>query len=146
MKPTKQRDFSLGDVFTFKLKQVEVGIDQKGEPVTTCIPEETEDDYQTSGNSRPTAQEQLAIETLKEAMRLHQRPPPSDVLNNPANRLNGTRNVCPAQEWRDIFYARKTDGGTDRDSLRKLFARHITNLQVKGIIKVYEEWVWFLEG
>jgi hypothetical protein len=146
MKPTKQRDFPIGDVFAFKLNQVDIGMDQGGEVVTTCVPEETEGDYEKQSSNRPTPQEQFAIQTLTEAMRLHQQPPPRGVLNEPANRLNGSRNVCPASKWRHIFYTRKMDDGTDRDSLRKLFSRHVTSLQVKQIIKVYEEWVWFLDG
>jgi len=146
MKPTKQRDFALGDAFTFKLNQVEIGLDQKGEMVTTCVPKETEGDYQKPDNNRPTPQERFAIQTLEESFRLHQVMPPREVINEPSNRINIGRNVCPVSAWRDIYFSRKMDSGTGQDSVRRTFNRHVENLQVKKIIKVYHEWVWFLEG
>ena len=145
-KVTKQRDFAIGDVFAFRLNQVEIGTDQGGKVVTTCVPEETEGDYQTQDSNRPTPQERLAIQTLEEAFRLHQIMPPREVINEPSNRINIGRNVCPVSAWRDIYFSRKMDSGTERDSVRRTFNRHIENLQVKKIIKVYQEWVWFLQG
>ncbi len=38
VRPTKQRDFTLGDEFAFTLRQVEIGTDARARPVTTCVP------------------------------------------------------------------------------------------------------------
>lgn len=145
VRATKQRDFALGDEYCFSLQQVEVGKDQAGNPVTTCIPIPEESARQTTAQ-RPTGQERFAIQTLEEAMRQHQRPPPREVLDEPANRLSPGRDVCPLKEWRQIYVARKADGRTKPDSAERAFRRHVDNLQVKGIIKVFQDWVWFLNG
>lgn len=145
VRATKQRDFALGDEFAFTLRQVEVGTDQHGQPVTTCIPVVSEINRQAK-DQQPTPEEKLAIQTLEEAFRLHQRPPPSEVLNAPENRLNGSRNVCPVEEWHRIYDARKSDDRTKPDSVERAFRRYRDSLQTKGIIKIYQGWVWFLKG
>ena len=144
VRSTKQRDLPLGDEFAFTLRQVEVGKDQNGDPVTTCVPVVSE--HVRQDTQRPTEQERLTIQALEEAFRQHQVSPPKELLNEPANRLNGTRNVCPASVWREIYFKRKLADGTSRDTIKRTFNRHVDALQVKKIIRVYEGWVWFLKG
>lgn len=142
---TKQRDLPLGDEFCFRLRQIEIGRDRYGEPITTCIPDPAE---RTDSDSigRPTQQERLAIQALEEAFRQHQTMPPREVIEAPENKINMGRNVCPVREWRQIYITRKVDGRTKPDSAERAFRRHAENLQIKGIIRVCGDWVWFLEG
>lgn len=141
---TKQRDFAIGDEFAFTLRQVEIGTDQNGDAVTTCVPETAECVMQDS--HRLTEQKRLAIQTLKEALRSYGVVPPNDVLKEPTNRLKAGSVVCPVSQWHQIFIARKSDGRTKPDSAKRAFRRHKEDLQTKGIIKSYGEWVWFLKG
>lgn len=142
---TKQRDLPLGDEFCFRLRQIEIGRDRYGEPITTCIPEPAErTDPDTCGG--PTQQERLAIQALEEAFRQHQIMPPREVISEPSNRINPGRNVCPVSKWRQIYLARKIEDRTKPDSAERAFRRYAESLQTKGIIKVYRDWVWFLKG
>ena len=145
VRPTKQRDFTLGDEFAFSLRQVEIGTDTKGEPVTTCVPVPIDNHQRTERGKQPTQEERLAIKALEDAFREHQQIPPREVINEPSNRLNMGKNVCPLEAWRQIYIARKGNDRTKADSVERIFRRHKDKLQVKGIIKVFNDWVWFTD-
>ena len=144
MRPSKQRDFALGDEFAFTLKQIEIGTDAKGEIITTCVPVPAGIGTGKSRKKSPTKQEQLAIRTLEEAFKQHQTTPPREVTLEPSNRINLGQNVCPIASWRQIYIARKGDDGTKKDSAYRAFYRHVESLQVAEIIRVYQQWVWFV--
>ena len=145
MRPSKQRDLPMGDEFAFTLRQIEIGTDARGEPVTTCIPVPVDNHQRADRRNRPTQQERFAIEVLEEAFRQHQCMPPREVISEPSNRINMGKNVCPLTAWRQLYVARKGDDGTSADSNERAFRRHKDNLQAKEIIKIYADWVWFIE-
>ena len=145
VRPTKQRDYTLGDEFAFTLRQVEIGMDARGEPVTTCTPVPVDSHHGADRRSRPTAQERFAVEILQEAFKEHQCVPPREVINEPSNRINMGKNVCPLAVWRQLYVARKGDDGTKADSGERAFRRHKDSLQEKGIIRVFNDFVWFLD-
>jgi hypothetical protein len=143
MKPTKQRDFALGDEFAFRLQTVELGVNQKGQPVITCIPE-PETVQQRDRKKNPTQGEKFMLDILKEAMGIHQTLPPTNVMRDPGNKLMTGQKVCPASKYRHIYLSRKAPDRTKADSAERTYRRYIESLQVKGFIQVFEEWVWFL--
>lgn len=75
---TKQRDLAGGERFAFKLQSIDVGTDEDGEPVTSCVVEHLEDAPAMRGN--PSGKNQTALLTaLQEWQRLH---PTSDIVSS----------------------------------------------------------------
>ena len=94
----------------------------------------------------PTEGEKFMLKVLKEAMGAHQTLPPTSVMREPGNKLMTGQKVCPLSKFRQIYLSRIPPDRTKPDSAERAFRRHMDNLQVKKIIKVYEEWAWFLRG
>jgi len=145
VRPTKQRDFTLGDEFAFTLRQVEIGMDARGEVITTCVPVPVDSHEAAGRKHRPTTQERFAIDVLQEAFRGHQQIPPREIIKEPSYRLNIGKNVCPLPAWRQLYVARKGGDGTSADTSERTFRRNKDSLQAKGIIRVFNDWVWFLD-
>jgi RecA-family ATPase len=62
---TKQRDGIIGSKFNFHLRQVELGRDQDGDPVTTCVIERDEDQRLEKKRKTPTGSAAVAFKQLQ---------------------------------------------------------------------------------
>lgn len=116
----KQRDLKKGDVFTFTLEQVQVGVNRHGEAVTTCIVSGGE--QAPSGASvqrRLTGHNQRALEVLTDLMATSGRTGESGVPP-------GISSV-PEKWWRDRFYERAM-AGAEPEAKKKAFRRAADSL------------------
>jgi hypothetical protein len=62
---TKQRDGIIGSKFNFHLRQIELGRDQDGDPVTTCVIERDEDQRLEKKRKTPTGTAAVAFKQLQ---------------------------------------------------------------------------------
>jgi AAA domain len=120
-----------------KLDRVDLGVDDDGDTITSCVVEPVEGD---SGPKRQSGtlmsdNDRLALDALKRALvDKSERPPASNHIPQ-----GGTFRVCPVEVWRGYFYAVK-DG--DRDIQRKAFLRARERLQVQGFIGTWQDYAW----
>ncbi len=142
---TKQRDRSCGDEFHFRIEQVEIGLDENGAPITSCVvvePDLGEVSTEQGGQGRQnkpvrlTDDARIALDQLIKAKNeVEEEPPPS--LNLPAD-VKAIR----VSIWR-AYCNRVLAADSDKsDSKSKAFRRARTRLQAAKRIDVFDEWVW----
>ncbi len=132
----KVKDGKDGDEHVFDLKVIDLGNDDDGDPVTTCIVHPS-DAAPEPRRAKLSGQTKVAFDLLVKAVTDHgQQPPPGpfprDIL------------VCPVTIWRDHCYR---GFGTDRDNAetnRRSFNRALTNLKNLNRINVWDDFVWLI--
>jgi hypothetical protein len=131
------KDGPEGATFTSALEVVEVGTDDHGEAITSCIiVEVTTSGKPTKGKApRLSDNSKLALDALKDAIAGGGEEPPA---SNHIPQVRDIR-VCHADLWRRYFYARK---GDERATGRQAFKRARDNLQALKIIGVWNDYVW----
>jgi hypothetical protein len=136
---TKQRDGIAGEGLAFKLRQVELGSDQDGDPVTSCVVEPVDEIAPATNRAKPlTGQTGLALRQLENALANAGVQPPS-TTHFPAGRP-----VVPVSLWRE--YCREgglVDGG-DTGNFKKAFLRARNRLQDASRIGIWNDQVWLV--
>lgn len=134
-KIVKQRDGETGATFPFGLRVVELAINRRGKPITSCVvtPGEPTTAQTTSSRPRLTETKQRALDILKDLIGTagqdgHPSVPP------------GCPSV-PDQSWRHGFYARGMAAAT-QDAMRKAFDRASGFLIAHHIVGLNDHRVW----
>jgi hypothetical protein len=140
---TKQRDGIIGNQFNFHLRQVELGQDPDGDPVTTCVVErhglgETAPASNPKRSKKLSDRHKIALATLQRALSAHGEPAPSHKHIRP-----GTT-VVSIDLWRRFYLAGTSADGQKEDSRRAALRRSREALQAAKIIDVRDEMVWLL--
>jgi hypothetical protein len=135
---TKQRDAETGAVFAFRLKPVELGHDQRGKVITSCILQPLEEGHVDA--SKPKAKKahplppdyQRALDFLHDAV--------ADV-GQPLNRL-GLPNLkaVTLNQWREHLRRRGLYDGDD--DARSWFRRVKARLIGDRLITIDGDWIW----
>ncbi len=133
---TKQRDGPTGYKFNYSLRQIELGRDQDGDPVTTCLVDPINDlkaDWvEVSG---PALAALNALEVI-----LQER---GECLRDP--RYPGTPCIAH-RDWMEHCIARGELSNSDkRETHRRVFNREVETLKKCGLICVRDELVWTLK-
>lgn len=145
---TKQKDGELGDAILFKLRSIELGEDEDGEPVTSCVVEPALID--TSVPADPIAQAiarlpdgpKLVLRQLMEAIEQDGIIPPREIPEAEINRLRVGK-VVATGTWREkALMGGGTERDTNRDTAKKAFNRALTRLQKDGIVRVWGDYAW----
>jgi hypothetical protein len=129
------KDGPEGDEIVSSLKVVEVGTDEDGEPITSCVVDASEEAAQSERAPRLSASAKLALGMLKEA--LVTSPSAAPASNHiPQGVTNGVskalwRHMC---EKAGIINA----DGNPREQLRRI----IVTLKDAGVIGVWDDFVW----
>jgi hypothetical protein len=131
------KDGAEGEVIRSHLELVELGLDDDGDPITSCIivPVETGDNYKrTKVKLSPSAT--VAMRLLGDAIletgstaSLHPRIPKGAGHT-------GT------DDWRSYCYAGTISDSDKRDSKKKAFQRVVAELQRAGMIGIWNDRVW----
>lgn len=145
---SKQKDGEDGLEMLFKLKVIDLGLDEDGEKVTSCIVE----DAQMAAQPRfdePEAKVQRMPDNYRRVLQVLDDTaitsgmyPPQDIPESQINRMKVGK-VVSFEDWRELYL--KTAGqdpDTKPDTLSKTFRRALTRLQNDGIVKVYGEYAW----
>lgn len=141
LKCTKQKDAEDGWSLQFKLKVVELGVDEDGDPVTSCVVEET-DAHAPNRHRGPhlsPTQRQVYNELLA-TLEASSVGVPRDI---PPDMINTARvgKVVKLSTWRERWMA-IVAADMEADSARRTFRRAITDLQNKGLVGVWNDHAW----
>ena len=140
----KQKDADPGPDIMFKLRQVEIGQDEDGSPVTSCVVEQSElEPGHVRGRRKMSAKEQIVFKALERAVVANGRFPPSEIPDNVLNRARVGK-VVAMSEWRAEAMSALAGPDTKPDTARKAFDRARQQLQAAEIIGVWEEWTWLI--
>lgn len=145
---TKQKDGEDGIELLFKLTVVELGQDEDGDPVTSCIVEPTDVDLAPRGDSaaakvtRLSDKQRGVLIALDETAERSGFYPPSDIPDAEINRVKVGK-VVKFDEWR-VRHGQTAGQGPDikPDTLSKEFRRAVDRLKNDGIVRVYGDYAW----
>lgn len=138
----KQKDCDPGPDIMFALRPVEIGIDEDGDPVTSCIVEPSEFDAAAMiGRRRMSAKEKIVYTALERAIIAKGIFPPATIPDNVCNRAR-TGKVVALSEWRSEALSALSTPDTKPDSARRSFDRARDALQAAGNLAVWEDWAW----
>jgi hypothetical protein len=126
----KQRDYQGGEVFHFELTSVEVGADQDGDAVRTCVVTSSEKPHASLTRPKLTPSEQVALRAIDDAIAEH-------GIRKSSPDFPGTCPVILADDWRRHFY-RHCDDDTP-DAKRQAFNRAKKSLRAKRYIEFYSD-------
>jgi hypothetical protein len=141
---TKQRDGVGGAQFPFTLTPVTLGIDQDGDPVTSCILEPvSQSDDATSHRRKPDTsklsdKEKVALATLARALDAHGR------VVHAHNYIKPGTVVVDLDLWRRFYLAGTSADGQSEDTRRKAWRRAHEGLQAEKVIDIRDEMVWII--
>jgi hypothetical protein len=136
-KITKQREGATGLTVGFELEVVELGADENGDPITSCVVVPAS---ATSAERRrvPTGNARVALQALHEALEMLGR----QVPHFPA----ATGNAVEKSTWYKAFLANQGNTPMLPNSTRKNFNRAATWLEENGYIETQGEYVWLINA
>lgn len=135
----KARDEKDGIKHDFSLEVVELGSDEDGEPITSCVVVPHD---QQPGSRKPvklSGGAKLAMQALQEIL-----PEVGEVMPGTSTIPAGVRAV-KIDQWRERFYLRHgSEGDTSRgnDALRKAFLRARGDLLKAEAVGISDPWCW----
>jgi hypothetical protein len=130
---TKQRELEIDGVFGFTLKRVELGLNHRGKPVTSCVVEPT-DDRPAKPRISLTNGEAMALRILHDVMATQPCPVPYQAAEA------GVKAATSKHAWRETFFARST--ADSHEAKKKAFNRAADGLAQKSQIGVHHDTVW----
>ncbi|MBV9528527.1 AAA family ATPase [Sphingomonas sp.] len=144
----KQRDGELGSSILFTLKSIELGHDEDGDFVTSCVVQAADIDDRPKSDplalaiARLPDSAKLALRQLEEAIKSDGTPPPQSIPDAEINRARVGK-VVLLKAWRDkAIMAAGTDRDNDRDTGKRSFNRALQRLQKDDIVRVWGEFAW----
>jgi AAA domain len=137
---TKQRDGIEGDTFTFDLKCVELGVDDDGDAVTSCVVVPVENSVEpkpAKGSKRVIPADYLkALDYLGDVMADH-----SEIIV--ATGIPTGVKVVHVDRWRDHLKQRGLHDGTENG--KKWFQRARSGLIANNRVAVDGSYVWIVK-
>lgn len=127
------KDMEEGAAFAFRLEQVELGLDQDGDPITSCVATAVEGEV-TAG--RPLSdKQQLAMEALTETiLRCGRNAPPEYGLRD-------STKIVTVEEWKTELYRRRVlDPNASNPSAR--FTELRQRLNRRSYLGTRDDYVW----
>jgi hypothetical protein len=131
---TRQRDLESEGSFAFRLEPVELGHNQRGKAVTSCVVMPEALPAEPDAGRPLTATEKIALRTLDQAMKADGIM--ATVFDNDVEGL-----VVRVGDWRRWFY-REGKPGAEDEAKRKAFQRAMDGLLAKGRIGTRDDFVW----
>jgi hypothetical protein len=132
------KDGAEGDVIMSRLEQVDLGIDEDGEPVNSCVVVPVEGSpVRAQAKRKLSDRQQLAIDALNEALATSGKAPPAGL------QLPATTIAVPIETWRTEVFAR---GAIDKNAAnpREDFSRVRNQLHARHIIGIRNDFVWMV--
>lgn len=133
----KQRDGADDLQFGFHLEVVEIGYDEDGETVTSCVA--VASDVATASTNRDAAPKGAAGVALR---LLHNAVVDAGEVPPASNHIPPNILAVGMDLWRRYCDAGQVSDGDTPDAKRKAFKRAATKLQEIGAIGVWGNWVW----
>jgi hypothetical protein len=127
------KDGPAGDLIVSGLENVKVGVDEDGDPITSCVVQETQTAGKVDLKVRGAAKR--ALDALYDALLdLGEMVEAGPIPSN-------TRTISIVR-WREYCEAKTIADSDDPDSERKAFVRASKKLQDLQIIGVWNDRVW----
>jgi hypothetical protein len=133
------KDGTDGDEIAFQLPQVEVGIDEDGEPITSCVVAESDaTKAKSTKKGRSLAKgAQIALTALQEAVLEAGETAPA------SNHIPAQVRIVTKKMWKEYACARGVAGeDTTEDAKRKAFNRAFITLVAEKVVGTWQDQCW----
>lgn len=117
------------------LEKVEIGDDDEGDPITSCIIV-SEDRPATESKPRLTKQTQIAFDSLKQALQEKGQYAPDEL------KMPSYIRVVSMDEWRNYFYQNAISSSEKPDAKRKALHRAAEDLRDKKFVGIKSDYAW----
>ncbi|MFH0297229.1 AAA family ATPase [Bradyrhizobium sp. 31Argb] len=117
-----------------RLERVELGTDDEGELITSCIMVETDEAAAAKRPKKLTGMEKLALDQLRELSA------ELGVRSAASNHIPHNVRVVPKELWRKYFHNKHPSD--DADTTRKAFVRAVAKLQELQLIGLWNDEAW----
>jgi len=140
---SKQRELDCAGEFAFTLQVVELGVNERGKPVTSCVVAGSGEGHTAGAVLTPRLKGHVrrALDVLHDLLA-------ESGKGGFAGVPSGLPSV-PEEWWRERFYDRTVSDGKDglkQDSRRAAFNRAVSELQDKRLVGVGKGRVWSSKG
>jgi hypothetical protein len=131
------KDGEEGDTIGSRLKTVDVGVDEDGETISSCVVLETDAQQSRSKKGKALCKRDMICKAaLQQAIvEAGEKPPASNHI--PANVRVATRSL-----WKSYAFAKGVSGSESEDAKRKAFERGAESLIALGAAGAWNEWCW----
>jgi hypothetical protein len=131
------KDGPEGEVLRSHLGLVELGADDDGDAITSCVVEPVEQDHTPNGKKvKLSPYAVIALRLLGDAII------ETGSTTYKHNRIPHGSGTTGTDDWRSYFYAGTIAEGIKRDSQKKAFQRVVIELQRAGKIGIWQDRVW----
>jgi hypothetical protein len=130
------KDGVEGEVIRSHLELVELGLDDDGDPITSCIIMPAEASAQKANKKALTKGAFLGQRLLGDALL------DSGKMAAPSTRIPANTRTIPIETWRQYCYAGMISDSDKPDSKSKAFRRACEELQAAGLIGIWNGQVW----
>ena len=119
------------------LEKVEIGEDDEGDPITSCIIV-SEDRPETTDKPKISKQTQIALDSLKQAMQEIGQYAPEEL------KISSYQRVISMEQWRNYFNQNAIVASAKPDAKRKALYRAAEDLREKKIIGIKSDYAWVI--
>lgn len=132
------KDSADGDTTTSRLRVVSVGVDEEGDPITSCVIEPAEQTAIPDREPSPRLSKgaKIALDALREAVAEMGQPAPA------SNHIPPQARVVSAENWRKYFYSKTPSDSETPRARQQAFKRAIEALQAANVIGAWDDVVW----
>jgi AAA domain len=134
IKVSKNRDGQEGQVYGFKLEQIELGTNREGRVVTTCVALETDPPHGAGKKRKLGPNEQILFDALVKAIANQPDPPP------PSPEIPAHVRGCSIARWRDTSMLRLPQDESKRKT--EAFNRALVSLIASGPVCHFGGFAW----
>ena len=145
LKIEKNKDGPDGQAFRYRLEVVEIGLDDEGDMVTSCVANFDFEGQKRSKDNRkrpsPASQSDKALEQLRELVIRG-----ASVKAKALDGIPDGVDVVTIEEWQAACERKRLSVVTAKeDSERKAFERACKHLEQAGWVGRTGEWVWLID-
>jgi KaiC/GvpD/RAD55 family RecA-like ATPase len=138
---TKQKDAEFADDAAFNLHSVDLGQDEDGDAVTSCVIEITDAAPRKSKGVKLADGPKLALAALERAIREAGHYAPADLPDDLA-RPGVMFKVATLKDWQALAIIATADPDKTADTIARTFRRNREKLQALNIIHVHGDYAW----
>jgi AAA domain len=131
------KDGPEGEILRSRLELVELGQDDDGDAITSCVVEAVENqDTPRKGKREISPTARVAFRLLADAIN------DAGSIPSPSPRIPPNTRTIPDNSWREYCYAGTISDSDKPDSKSKAFRRAVAELQAAHMIGIWRDQVW----
>ena len=132
------KDGDEGEVIASRLEKVEIGIDEDGDPITSCVvaASDATQAKTTKKGTTLTKGAQIALKALEAAIETAGEVPPT------SNHIPSNARAVSFNLWREYAYARGISGSDEARARQQAFKRGAESLFASGLVGTWQEQCW----